>query len=70
MMDVPDYAEGVRHKKRAYLENGIAALFLYPRDLAGPHRPEQVAERIEKAGQQAVAYGHRQLRDGMRAPYG
>lgn len=49
MMDVPDYAAGIRHKRRAYARNGIRALFVYPRDLRGPSWPERLVERIRRA---------------------
>jgi hypothetical protein len=50
MMDVPDYAAGIRHKRRAYARNGLRALFIYPRDLRGPSWPERLIERIRCAG--------------------
>jgi hypothetical protein len=50
MMDVPDYAAGIRHKRRAYARNGLRVLFIYPRDLSGPAWPARLAERIRRAG--------------------
>ena len=50
MMDVPEYAAGIRHKRRAYVRNGLRALFVYPRDLRGPSWPERLVERIRRAG--------------------
>jgi hypothetical protein len=49
MMDIPDYARGIRHKREAYRANGIAALFLYPADLAGSGWDEKVYQKIEQA---------------------
>ena len=50
MMDVPDYAAGIRHKREAYRANGIPALFLYPADLAGPDWAERVYDRLVSQG--------------------
>ena len=49
MMDVPDYAAGIRHKREAFRTNGIAAMFLYPADLAQPDWEERVYQRIMQA---------------------
>jgi hypothetical protein len=69
MMDVPDYAAGIRHKALAYARNGIPALFVYPRDLTGPAWPAQLAARIRRAGDAAL----QPRRDGAyrprRSPY-
>ena len=46
MMDVPDYARGILHKKMAYEANGIPALFVYPEDLRGLEWPERLVESI------------------------
>lgn len=54
MMEVPDYARGIRHKQRAYAANGIPALFVYPTDLTGPAWPEHLYERIVGAAQCAL----------------
>ena len=50
MMDVPDYAAGIRHKQRAYARNGLRTLFVYPRDLTGRNWPERLVARIRQAG--------------------
>lgn len=50
MMDLPAYAAGIRHKRRAYARNGLRALFVYPRELRGPSWPERLVERIRRAG--------------------
>ena len=49
MMDIPEYAKGIRHKRRAYARNGRRVLFVYPRDLRGPAWPERLMERINRA---------------------
>lgn len=49
MMDVPDYAAGIRHKRRVYAANGLPALFVYPADLQGPRWSERLAYRIHAA---------------------
>ena len=54
MMDIPDYAAGIRHKRRAYARNGMRVLFIYPRDLKGPAWPVRLYARIQRAGQQAL----------------
>jgi hypothetical protein len=59
MMDVPDYAAGIQHKRRAYARNGLRALFIYPRDLRGPSWPERLVERIRRAG--TAAYDRRPM---------
>ncbi len=46
MLDVPDYARGIRHKQRAYAANYIPALFIYPADLQGSVWPERLLRRI------------------------
>lgn len=46
MMDIPDYAAGIRHKQRAYAANGIPAVFVYPEHLAAPGWPERLVERL------------------------
>lgn len=56
MMDVPDYAEGIRHKEQTFKANGIPALFVYPENLTGPVWPERLYERIEQTGRQALNY--------------
>ena len=47
MMDVPSYAAGICHKRRTYKANGIPALFVYPRDLTGPHWSNRLVERLQ-----------------------
>ena len=67
MMDVPDYARGIRHKREAYRANGIPALFLYPADLARRNWEEQIYKRIMSgearqariASKSTVPYGKR-----------
>lgn len=49
MMDIPEYAAGIRHKRRAYARNGLRVLFVYPRDLRGPSWPDRLVERICRA---------------------
>ena len=47
MMDRPDYAAGIRHKKRAYARNEIPELFVYPLNLRLPDWPSHVLRSIE-----------------------
>ena len=49
MMDIPDYAAGIRHKRRAYARNERQVLFVYPRDLRGQEWPERLMQRIQRA---------------------
>jgi len=60
MMDVPDYAAGIRHKQQAYHANRIPALFLYPQDLQGPRWPERIIYRLHELADIAPASGQRQ----------
>jgi hypothetical protein len=53
MMDVPDYAAGIRHKAAAYARNSIPALFVYPVDLTGRDWPRRLIHRIYRTGAQA-----------------
>lgn len=46
MMDVADYAAGIRHKREVYRANGMAAMFLYPADLTGPDCQDQVYQKL------------------------
>ena len=46
MMDIPNYAAGIRHKQHAYAANGIPALFVYPEDLAERGWPERLVESL------------------------
>jgi hypothetical protein len=50
MMDVRDYAAGIRHKKRAYAANAMQAMFVYPAELRGRSWPRRIAQRIEYFG--------------------
>ncbi len=52
MMDVPDYATGIQHKRHAYRVNHIPTLFVYPSDITGPSWPQRLMAKIEQA------YGH------------
>jgi hypothetical protein len=54
MMDLPEYAEGIHHKRKTYEANGIAAILIEPQDLAGPAWPDKLFERIVCAGEQAT----------------
>jgi len=56
MMDVPDYADGIRHKQRAYSANKMPAVFVYPRHLQGRDWPAQLAQYIHDAAQRAGRY--------------
>ena len=57
MMDIPDYAAGIRHKRLAYEANGIPAVFVHPEDLMGLAWPERLVESIyETAGQSLSPY--------------
>lgn len=56
MMDRPEYAAGIRHKKRAYARNEISALFLYPLDLRLPDWPNHVIRLIERCRKQTARY--------------
>lgn len=53
MPDLPDYMQGIRHKKRAYAANGLPAMFVYPRDIRGRRWPQRLAERIHATGSRA-----------------
>ena len=57
MMDVPDYASGIRHKARAYAANDLSAMFIYPEGLAGPNWPDRLIERIVGCSECGRAYG-------------
>jgi len=59
MMDLPEYAAGVRHKQRAYASNGIEAMFVYPRDLSGPRWPERLRDNIARAARPRFGYSAR-----------
>lgn len=36
MPDRPEYMQGIRHKRRVYRNNGLPAIFIFPRQLTGP----------------------------------
>jgi hypothetical protein len=55
MMDVPDYARGIQHKRRAYAANGISVVFVYPEDLAKPDWQEGLVESIYEAAKQPLS---------------
>lgn len=57
MPDVPDYAAGIRHKRRTYAANEMAALFVYPSNLQGRDWSERLVQRIYHAAQQPSNYG-------------
>lgn len=59
MMDVPSYAAGIRHKKRAYEANRIPAVFIYPQDLTGPKWPEKTVRRVYRAVASRYSDGRR-----------
>ena len=69
MMDIPDYAAGVRHKQSVYAANGIPALFVYPEDLAGAAWSQRVVERIYRADHRSRAYGTPRHQRTHAAPY-
>lgn len=56
MMDVPDYARGIEHKRRVYAANEIPAVFVYPEDMAAPQWPERLYDQIEGAGRVDRSY--------------
>lgn len=49
MMDVPDYATGIEHKRHAYRVNQIPTLFVYPSDITGPDWPPRLMAKIGQA---------------------
>jgi hypothetical protein len=69
MPDVPDYAQGIRHKQRAYAANRIPALFIYPLDLQGPAWPDRLAGRIYQATRAARCYAPRYRSAGRTLGY-
>ena len=46
MPEIPEYAEGLRHKMEAYSRNSVPAVFIYPDDLKGPRWPEKVLYKV------------------------
>jgi hypothetical protein len=69
MPDKPDYAAGIRHKRRAYAANGTPAVFVYPKDLQGRDWPARLYGRIERAGKEAIRYGAAPSAPGSGAAY-
>lgn len=59
MMDVPDYAAGIRHKRCAYAANDMSAMFIFPEDLVGPNWTDRLTERIVAYSDHAQAYDKR-----------
>lgn len=59
MLDVPDYAQGIRHKQRAYAANRIPALFVYPFHLHGQAWSACLIERTYRVAVQARSYASR-----------
>ena len=53
MPDLSEYAAGIQHKKRVYQANEIPALFVGPSHIRRSGWPEQLAERVYRAGRQA-----------------
>lgn len=73
MPDRPVYMDGVRHKQKAYSNNGVPALFLYPRDLQGRSWPRRVAQQIDCVGRSTPGYRQgygcaRRVRASYRSP--
>jgi hypothetical protein len=50
MPEIPEYAQGLRHKMEAYSRNAIPAVFVYPEDLKGPRWPERVMYKMGARG--------------------
>lgn len=69
MPDVQHYAEGIRHKQRAYAANRIRALFVYPTDLQGHAWPERLVRRIYQAARQGHSYAPRYRPSGRAGGY-
>jgi hypothetical protein len=68
MMDIPGYAAGIRHKRRAYTANGLRAVFVYPHHLTGPVWPQRLADRIGRyAARRPMQISH-EFRDHARPP--
>jgi len=65
MADIPDYAAGIRHKRRAYASNGIPAVFIYPKDISRPGWPERIIRQLYRtAGSRYRSYRGAQARSG------
>ena len=54
MPDRPDYMRKLHYKQRAYHDNAIPAIFIYPQDLTGPSWPERLYGRIVQEGYRAL----------------
>lgn len=54
MMDVPDYAAGIRHKQQVYRTNEIPAVFVYPEDLAKRGWPERLMGSIYRTAERSL----------------
>lgn len=65
MMDVPDYARGIEHKRRVYAANEIPAVFVYPEDLAAPEWPEDLLRRVEAVSAQYAEVCYHTRRDPL-----
>ena len=57
MPDVPDYAAGIRHKRRTYAANEMPAVFVYPSHLQARDWAERLVQHVYKAAQQPGNYG-------------
>jgi hypothetical protein len=53
MMDNPDYAKGIAHKRRAYRRNNLPALFIYPRQIRSRDWEKRLYERIQYTANQS-----------------
>ena len=69
MPDVPDYAQGIQHKQRAYAANRIPVLFIYPLDLQGPAWPGRLVGRVYQAMPGARSYAPRYRSAGRTLGY-
>jgi hypothetical protein len=57
MMDIPDYAKGIEHKRRAFRRNHKPAVFIYPHQIRARDWERKLYERIEYAAQQPYLDG-------------
>ena len=48
MIDVPDCACGIEHKRQACAANEIPAVFVYPENLAAPDWPEDLTRSTKR----------------------
>jgi len=69
MMDIPGYAAGIRHKRKAYAANRRPAFFVYPRHLTGPAWPQRLVSRIQRYAARYGARGAGGPRYRWRQPY-